>query len=97
MGWSGETDSSTWQKVDIELEQEDLLRLFRENDLPVELNERLPTKVCFQLLQNEAEILLLRKLVSLGYPADKANVRIGQALGSSNEIITAIKTQLAPA
>jgi hypothetical protein len=97
MGWSGETDTNTWHKVDIELEQEDMLRLFREHDLQVELNERLPTKVCFQLLQNEAEMLLLRKLITLGYPVAKANARIAVALGSTHEIVTAIKAQLTPA
>ncbi len=97
MGWSGETEPNTWQKVDVELEQEDLLRLFRENDLPVDLGDRLPTKVCFALLQNEAEMLLLNKLRGLGYPTAKANARIAVLLGGSDEIIKAVKAQLAPA
>jgi hypothetical protein len=95
MGWSGETESNTWQKFDIELEQEDLIRIFRENDLPDGLHERLPTKVCHQLLANEAETLLLTKLKTLGYPVDKANARIAVMLGSSNEIVTTIKQKLA--
>lgn len=95
MGWSGETESNTWQKLDIELEQDDLIRIFRENDLPDGLHERLPTKVCYTLLQNEAETLLLGKLRAYGYPADKANARIAWLLGSTNEIVTTIKNKLA--
>lgn len=75
MGWSGETESNVWQKFDIELEQEDLTRLFRENGLPDGLDQRIPTRVCFQLLQNEAETLLLGKLTALGYPGDQASTR----------------------
>lgn len=95
MGWSGETQKNIWQKVDVELEQEDLLRIFRENELPEELHERLPTKLCFQLLQNEAEGLLLNKLRFLGYPVDKANARMAVLIGSTTEIVGAIKKQMA--
>jgi len=97
MGWSGETQPNTWQKVDIELEQEDLVRIFRENDLPDDLHTRLPTKVCYTLLQNEAETLLLSKLRTLGYPVEKANARMAVLMGSSNEIVTQIQQKLAPA
>jgi hypothetical protein len=95
MGWSGETESNVWQKLDIELEQDDLIRIFRENDLPDGLHERLPTKVCYQLLQNEAETLLLAKLKTMGYPVDRANARIAVNLGSTGEIISTIKQKLA--
>lgn len=95
MGWSGETSSNVWQKVDVELEQEDLLRVFRERQLDPELNERLPTAVCFQLLQNEAEFLLLQKLKTLGYPLDKAAARLAVVMSSTKEIVEAINRQLA--
>lgn len=94
MGWSGETESNVWQKLDVELEQDDLVRIFRENDLPDGLHERLPTKVCFQLLQNEAETLLLGKLRRMGYPEGTANARIAQLLGSTGEIVATIKQKL---
>lgn len=97
MGWSGETSNNVWQKMDVELEQEDLLRIFREHELPETLHERLPTKVCFQLLQNEAEALLLNKLKLMGYPIEKANARMAVLIGSTGEIIDAIKSQLTPA
>lgn len=96
LGWSGETSNNTWQKVDVELEEEDLIRLLREADLPDELNQRLPAKVCYQLLQNEGEILLLLKLKNLGYPAEQADTRIGQLLAVSRDIVEAIKTKLQP-
>lgn len=96
MGWSGETASSRWEKVDVELEQEDLERIFRENDLDG-LHTRLPTKVCFQLLQNEAEYLLLNKLKTLGYSLPLAAGRQADLTQSSGEIINAIKAQLTPA
>lgn len=95
MGWSGETSSNEWQKVDVELENEDLARIFRENDLPDGLPDRLPTKVCFTLLQNEAEQLLLNKLRGLGYPVEKANSRLAVLIGSTSEIISTIKDRLA--
>lgn len=95
MGWSGETESNVWQKVDVELEQDDMVRLFREHDLPDGLHERLPTKVCFQLVQNEAEMCLLTKLKGIGYPPDRANARLAVLLGSTNEIVSTIKQRLA--
>lgn len=94
MGWSGEVEGNVWRKADVELEQDDLIRIFREYDLPDGLHERLPTKVCYQLVQNEAETLLLTQLRVLGYPADKANARIAVLIGSTNEIVSTIKQKL---
>jgi hypothetical protein len=91
MGWSGETESNVWQKFDIELEQEDLVRIFQENDLPLKLDERLPTRICYQLLQNEAEFLLLNKLRQFGYPADKAGDRQAKLISSTGDIIDKLK------
>ena len=95
MGWSGEVESNVWQKLDVELEQDDLIRLFREHDLPDGLHERLPTKVCYQLVQNECELLLLTRLKALGYPAERANNRMAVLLGSTKEIVDTIKARLA--
>lgn len=92
MGWSGETASNVWNKVDVELEQDDLIRLFREHDLPDGLHERLPTKLCYTLLQNEAEMLLLNRLTYLGY--DQGNSRIAVLLGSTQNIVAQIKEKL---
>lgn len=95
MGWSGETESSTWQKFDIELEQEDLERVLRENGMPEGMHERLPTQVCYQLLQNEAEKLLVTKLTSYGYPAEKAGGRVASLVAQTNNIVETIKSKLA--
>lgn len=97
MGWSGETSSNIWQKVDIELENEDLVRVFREKDLPPDLVDRLPTRVCFQLLQNEAESLLLRKLEGLGYDKATSAARLAAMVQQNEEIVSAVKAQLAAA
>lgn len=97
LGWSGETNSNTWQKADVSLAQEDLLRLLAENNLPPELAERLPTRVLFQLLQNECEFLLLNKLKSYGYPTEQAAAKQADLMQSTGEIIDAIKHQLSPA
>lgn len=97
VGWSGETSTNIWQKADIELEEDDLSRLLREADLPEGLAVRLPAKVCYQLMQNEAEIMLMTKLMNLGYPDVQANERIAQLLRANEAIITAIKSKLQPA
>lgn len=97
VGWSGETADKVWQKTDVELEEQDLQRVIREADLPEDLAERLPAKVCFQLLQNEAEMMLLSKLRFFGYPPEKATARTAVLLGSTTEILNAIRAQLAPA
>lgn len=97
MGWSGETEPNIWQKVDIELEEEDLYRLMRQSDLPAGIHERLPTKICYQLLQNEAEMMLLSKLQTVGYPPDKAAHRLADLIAMNNQIIDSIKKMLTSA
>lgn len=73
LGWSGEIDSK-WHKVDVELEEDDLQRMFYAADIGAKAST-VSTKVAFHLLKNEAEVLLLTKLVAQGYPADKASAR----------------------
>lgn len=97
MGWSGETSSNTWQKVDVELENEDLVRVFREKEIPEDLIGQLPTLVCFTLLQNEAETLLLRKLETIGYDRSRSGERIAVMTAQNKEIVGAIRKQLASA
>lgn len=97
VGWSGETSTNVWQKVDVELEEEDLHRVIHTAKLPDELIGRLPAKVCYQLLQNEAETMLLTKLSTLGYPQEQASSRIAQLSNGSAEILSAIRSQLSPA
>jgi hypothetical protein len=94
-GWSGETSSNVWQKVDVALDESDLSRLLRENELPDGLAERLPVKVCEALLSHEAEILMLRRLIPLGFPQEEANARVGHLLAGSKAIVKEIKDKLA--
>jgi hypothetical protein len=97
LGWSGETSDNVWQKVDVELEEDDLARILREAEMPEGLSARLPAKVCYQLMQNEAEFMLLGKLKFLGYPVDKAQARQAVLLGSTQEILTSISAMLSAA
>ena len=97
MGWSGETESNVWQKISVELEEQDLDRIVMENELPGGIQANLPAIVCFKLLQNNAEILLLNKLVGLGYPTGKAAARIAVLTNENNEIANAVKKKLTPA
>lgn len=94
MGWSGETATGTWQKVDIELSEEDLSRLMLEKGFDEKLPARLPVKICYQLLQNEAEVLLLSKLKTIGYPQDQATARQAVLVGSTQQIVEAIQNQI---
>lgn len=98
VGWSGEIEGN-WHKADVELEEEDLTRVLVDSDLPAQLRTRLPLRVAYQLLANDAEMLLLNKLdSSFGYPRDKAEDRIDALTKRNEAIIAAIKANvLAPA
>lgn len=96
-GWSGETETNVWQKVDIDLDETDLFRLFNGaggyNNFPT--LSALGTEVAHKLLSNEAEILLLNKLVDLGYPKDTAKERQSLLTGQNQAIIAALKKTMA--
>lgn len=94
-GWSGEIDGNVWRKVDVELEEPDLIRLLHEHRIPAEVSERLPARVAFDLLHNEAEALLLQKLTQFGYPLDKAAARIAALYEINQHTYNAIREQLA--
>lgn len=96
-GWSGEVEPNVWRKVDVELEEEDLHRLMLEHSLPEYFHERLPVVVAFELLQAHSEILLLRKLTTLGYPADKATARIRELAEAMATVIAQAQQKLADA
>jgi hypothetical protein len=59
-GWSGETSPNVWQKISVELEEEDLRRLVVDAGIDP---AALPTEAAFQLLEIEAERLVIAKLV----------------------------------
>lgn len=96
-GWSGEVEPNVWRKVDVELAEEDLHRLMLEHSLPEYFHERLPVVVAFELLQAHSEILLLRKLATIGYPADKATARIRELAEAMANLIAQAQQKLAEA
>lgn len=98
LGWSGEIESNLWRKTDVELDETDVYRLLVEaevfaagSDESQDIMDKLPTKIAFQLLQAEAEILLMRKLVTLGYPQDKASLTIGRLTAENTHVLNALK------
>ncbi len=76
IGWSGETESNVWRKADISLDEGDFARMLREAQVPVDVASNLSTTAVHLLLDSEAEILLTRKLMQLGYPSETGNSRI---------------------
>jgi hypothetical protein len=65
-GWSQEVSNNTWAKVDIQVDEEDLLRIFVNNDIDPKYVASVPTKDAFALLESEAERLLLAYQVHIG-------------------------------
>ncbi len=97
VGWSGETEPNQWNKADVTVDEGDLDRLLNEAGLPGGLSGKLPTRLVFQLLQNEAEGLLMTRLMGHGFPAERAQARIAAVNTTNGNIIDQIKKQLAAA
>lgn len=97
VGWSGETSSNIWQKADVELGEDDLVRMLAEHDLSTgTLALKLPVPVVYELLASEAEQLLLKKLTTLGYPGSQAAERIDALRVSQDALMQAIVKKFAP-
>lgn len=63
--------SQDWKKVEVEVDESDLLSLLDEADIEVSRN-KIKTKHAFALLTSEAELLLLQSMVqSFNVPADQ--------------------------
>lgn len=95
MGWSGETQANVWQKIAVELEEEDLQRILNDNGLDRGLAGRLPAAICYKLLHNAAEEYVLRKLVDFDYPANVAGEKITQLREETDALVDAIADKLA--
>lgn len=95
VGWTGETEPNQWNKADVTVDEGDLDRLLAEAGVPGGLGGKLPTRLVFQLLQNEAEMLLMTRLMGQGYPAEKARARFEMVDGVNKNIMAEIKKQLA--
>lgn len=95
VGWSGETEPNQWKKADVTVDEGDLARILSEHGILNDIADRLPTRLVFHLMQNEAEILLMMRLIGQGYPTDKANARIAALNGTNDGILEQIKKQMA--
>jgi hypothetical protein len=85
-GWSGEVEPDRWAKYSVELDEADLCRLLPDVDLSA-----VPVVRLYQLLDNEAEILITAKLQAKhGF---KANERLAELLTHRTETIKIIKGQ----
>jgi hypothetical protein len=78
-GWTGEYEPNRWGKVNVDLAEEDLLRLVIEAGIPHAVVPSIPVRMVYELLSSEAEILMLVKLITrYGYPAKDGRARITQ-------------------
>jgi hypothetical protein len=76
-GWSGEVAPSRWAKFDIELEEEDLRRLLVPVFAPQPPPTQVPVDLSFRVLEIEAEILVMTKLVArYGYPREEGKTKV---------------------
>lgn len=97
-GWSGQVSANPdrWAKVDVELEEEDLRRLLHGLYAgPADLDQFLkacPTGLVFALLEAEAEILVMIKLMARhGYPADEGRAKLTALRTAKAGILAKIK------
>ncbi len=91
-GWSGEVAPGRWAKFDITLEEEDLFRLianaFGEDFDTDRLLDEIPVSQAYQILEIEAEILVLSKLVvRYGMSGDQAVPQIDALRKQQNAIL----------
>ena len=77
-GWSGETRPNGWDKTDVTVDEGDLARILITAGLPVEMSRSLSTTVAYQLLDIEAERLLIAKITRFGYPVEQAQQRLAE-------------------
>lgn len=94
LGWSGEIESNVWRKTDVTLNETDLARLLREADIDPTIADKLPGSVVHLLLDNAGEVLLTRKLMQLGYPAEAGTERVAQLEGRNEALLDELKSRL---
>ncbi len=91
-GWSGEVEPNRWAKFDVELDENDLRRLFIEAG--IDFVTDLTTAEAFQLLETEAERLVIVKLITrYNYPQAEGSVKLQRLPAARNVIIDAIKNR----
>lgn len=96
-GWSGEIEPNVWVKVDVDLDETDLRRILITAKLAPELADILSTTVVFQLLEAEAECLIIAKLVArYGQPVENVAEKLSAHRRTKEKIIAAIKADHPP-
>ncbi len=95
-GWSGEIGPNQWAKFDVTLNEGDLVRLLRKAGLghlkPVEI----PIADAFQILEAEAEILVIAKLVTrYGMPNDDAAEAMARMNANQQSTFAKLREDLA--
>jgi len=84
-GGSAETASGKWVKFDVELDESDIQRILIANDIAGHV---LSVRDAFQLLEAEAEFLVVAKMTQLGAVGD---ISFEDARGRANKILNKIK------
>ncbi len=91
-GWSGEFSSGKWAKFDVELDETDLMRMLHEADIDMTHPHLVKERHAFMLLQAEAEVLLLLKMMSaFSYPEKQGRARIEEILVLKHDVVTKIR------
>lgn len=94
LGWSGEIESNVWRKADIALDEADLARMLREAEIDPTTAYKLPNALVHVLLDNAGEILLTRKLMQLGYPAEPGNERVSTLETRNEALLDELKARI---
>lgn len=63
-GWSGEIAPNRWAKIDVELDEGDLLRILTGMGIDPNAANQLDARLVFTLLDNAAETLVTARLIS---------------------------------
>lgn len=78
-GWSGEVSPNQWAKVDVTLDEDDLRRILLTAGLEEVDPANLPVYLVFQILDAEAERLVVAKLVTTHGYEGQAQLAAAQA------------------
>ncbi len=82
-GWSGEVQPNTWAKFKVTLEEEDLRRL-----VGPDIRDELSTGEAYQLMELEAERLVLVKLIArYGFDPQEGKQKLTTLAGQLADLI----------
>lgn len=90
-GWTGEVLSGTWRKVDVTVNDLDLLRVLVGAGIEI-APERVPLSIAWQILDAEAERFILVKLVRAhGYPQEQAKPRLIELAQTLSDLLAKVR------